>query len=122
MVVEVARERRREPAPHVVLPDAVLVPERRDERQPELAENARIDVAQAVALDGVEPDELEVEVVVGQHLAGLRGEALDVLHVALALVGRAHGAADVLADPAGVKTVFVVGEIEVHWIWMFFRL
>ena len=70
---------------------------------------------------GVEPDHLQVQIIVWQHLAGLCDETVDVQHFPGALIGRAHGPADILTDPAGIDLVFVGFNIQFHEDLLLFR-
>jgi hypothetical protein len=71
--------------------------------------DGRID---AFVLEELEPDELEVEVVVGGGFVGHRVEIVECVGVAAALVGCAERSADVLAEPAGVDLVAKFGAAE----------
>lgn len=105
LVVDPAGQRRGQPGAQVGLADAVFVPVRGNVAEPILGQGLGGDVLRAELIHGSKPRELQVQVVVGQGLARLGGEALDVQQVVRALVGRAQGSADVLADPAGVDSV-----------------
>ena len=108
-VVAEPRERREKTVDHVELADAVFVPRSGDEAEPVFAENALVNPVEAVVLDGAQPDELKVEVVVrgGMPLQVLRVER-HVEDVAFSLHRSAEGAADVLAGPAAEHLVAVL--------------
>ena len=89
------------------------VPGADDEGGPVVADEVGREVVDAVALDHVEPDELEVEVVVGERVAGaLLDVEGAVVGGSLSLEGGSEGAADVLSKPAAVDLVTVFSQIQ----------
>ena len=79
-----------------------------------LAEDLAVQ-GEALVLQGDQPQDLDVQIVVGQGLA--RHFVCVIGHVvflAVPLHGHAQGAADVFADPAARKPAAVFGERKVH--------
>ena len=112
IVVVVACERRDESSLHVDLTDAVFVPMRGEEAEPELAQGVGGNGTCTDALNGVQPNELQIEVIVGENDVCLGGVSLDIQNLVRSLEGTAHRAADVLTNPASIDLVLVFFSIE----------
>ena len=99
----------------IVLPCAVLHPVRNDVAEPIIAEDGRVDRA-PVFLYRVEPDELQIQVVVrGRVVLQVRLYIeFDMVLLALPLKGRAHHAADILAGPAAHHLVLIGSKVHDH--------
>jgi len=109
-----AGKRRQQPAAQVGLRRPVFGPVRGDEQRPVLAERVRIDV-DALLLHGDEPQELDVQVVVRQRLAGQVARVKgDVVHLAAPLERLAQRAPDVLAQPAAEHPIQILRAVQVH--------
>ncbi|HPM23782.1 MAG TPA: hypothetical protein PLP66_07735 [Phycisphaerae bacterium] len=68
-----------------------------------------------VVLHGAQPEQLQVEIVVGGGLAGFEvGIEGNAARLALALEGHAQRAADVLAEPAGEDAIAKLTLVEQH--------
>ena len=101
VVAHAPRERRSDTSAKIGLADAVLRPIRRDVGQPIVGENVCRN-ARAVFLDGAQPGNLQIEVVVWRRIAldvGLK-IPFDVHLAALALERRAQRSAGVFPLPA----------------------
>ncbi len=91
----------------IVLPRAVLRPVRHDVGEPVLPQDLRVHAA-AVLLRRVQPHQLQIQIVIGQHAQGqVVGVIVDVIDPADALKGRAQGPSDVLAQKTGLYLVAV---------------
>ena len=105
LVVHLARHGREYAVAHVGLAYAVLVPVGGYIGYPVFAQHLAVYGVGAQVVHGAQPYQLQVEVVVGQGLAGLGGKAAYVVYLLTALIGSAQRAADVLAYPAGVYAI-----------------
>jgi len=113
-VVELAAQRRQQTELHVRLADTVFIPVNRDVLEPVLAENPGVNAGVAL-LEGLQPQERQVNVVVWRGLAVLKvGVEGDVVGIPLALERHAQGAADVLPGPTGVDAVAEFGFVQVN--------
>ena len=105
LVVHFAGQRRQKSIAHVGLAHAVFVPVGIDIGNPVFAQGFAIDVLRAQLVHRAQPSQLQIQIVVGQGLARLGSEPVDIEQFALALIGRAQRSADVFADPAGENPV-----------------
>ena len=121
-IVDVAGKRGEQTGGEVVFPGTVLSPIGNNVHQPIFPENGAIDRA-AVLLGGVEPDQLQVEVVVGKRFTvGILRIELDREDAPFAFERRAQRTADVLAQPAAQHLVAIVMEVQLHWVFTFSNL
>ena len=105
VVVQFAAHGRQNAGAQVALAHAVFVPGGADEAGPIFAQHLGIHVFGAHFVHGPQPYQLKIQIVVGQNHTLFGDEALNVVDLLHAFIGRAHGAADVFADPAGVDLV-----------------
>ena len=113
IVLEAAGHRRTQTAVPVAHEEAVLVPRvGLGPARPRRGELMHAGVGGAGLLHRRQPHQLEIEVVVGRCGGGHRIVEGQRQLVALALMGRAQGAADALAQPAGEDAVTEVGAVE----------
>ena len=109
-----AGQRRHQTGAHVVLADAVFVPFRRNEVHPAFAENLCVNGIRTKGFHRVQPDELQVKVVVWQNNTCGRGKALNVVDLLSALIRGTHRTADVFADPAGMNLIAQNSTVQVN--------
>jgi hypothetical protein len=81
---------------------------------PKFAEELCIYSCNTESFGSIQPNKLEIEVVVGEYDVLFGYEAADVLHLALSFVWSAHSAAYIFAYPAGVHLVSVAFKIKLH--------
>ena len=113
-VVVGARERRQQARAHVDLGIAVLRPVRADVQQPVLPQRLRVN-GRAALLQGDQPQELDVQVVIRQRFAleVLRVEG-DVVHLPAPLERRAERTPDVLPHPAAQHLLAIAVTVQDH--------
>ena len=104
-VVHFAGHGRQNAVAHVRLAHAVLVPVGVHIGNPVFAQRFAVDILRTELVDRAQPGQLQVQIVVGQGLARRRDKSLNIVELAGAFIGPAHGAADVFTDPAGVNFV-----------------
>ena len=114
VVVRVAAKRRSDSALHIAARYSVLAERDGNKRKPVLAEHFGGNVFRSLALDGMKPYELKIEVVVGKRFFGLGDKAFYVEYFAFSLVRTAYRSADVFTYPARVHFVFVGLSVEFH--------
>ena len=105
LVVDFAGHGRQHAVAHVGLAHAVFVPVGRDPRAPVFAQNLAVQRIRAQLIRRAQPHKLQIEIVVGQRLARLGRETVNVVQLLTALIGRSQRSADVFANPAGVNSV-----------------
>ncbi|MPM79875.1 hypothetical protein SDC9_126917 [bioreactor metagenome] len=103
----------REQAVVDVEPAVVVLAARRDDMVPEFAHEPRRELLQSPGFDRRQPDQLQIEVIVGRRDAvEFLGVKCDVVGLHLAFHRRAERPADVLAGPTAADLVEIFIEIQ----------
>ena len=105
IVIKFAGQRRQQAQGQILLANAVFVPLGGDHQLPALCQGVGIEVLRSETLHHHKPGHLQIQIVIGQGLTLGGVIALDVVHFCAALVGAAHGSANILADPASQDLV-----------------
>ena len=82
-----------------------------------LTEHICVDSLGTVLLESIEPDELKVEVIVGEYNTGRCSKAGDVIDLAQALEGSTHGTADIFTYPACLYLVGISGSVKLDYVF-----
>ncbi len=119
VVLILSGQGRQKPGFQIGFANAVFVPMGSDVADPVFSQDLCVQIVWAVFFHGKQPDQLQIQIIIGQWLAAGRNKSPDILHFRFAFIRRSHGAADVLADPAGVDPIFQYGFAEFHFLLSF---
>ena len=110
----IAGKRREQAHPKIVLSGAVFRPIRADKGKPVFTEDLAVDLT-AIFFDGVEPDQLQIQIVVGKRLIERLRIIAHVKYAAHSFEWRAKRTADIFAVPASAHFIKIFVKIQLHF-------